>query len=99
MSAAWAKPGVKCVCIDGGSPRSRGFALYGNYPVTDGVYTIDDVFPDVTGTGKVLLSLREFPTDNGNGWNLARFRPLITKTQEQDVGLFVHHLDRLEVEA
>jgi hypothetical protein len=30
---------------------------------------------------------------------LAGFRPLITKTQEQDVALFAHHFDREGAEA
>lgn len=96
--SAWAKPGVKCVCIKGGQLNSRGMTLVGSMPQVQNVYTITEV--RYCSRCGVLLVLAEFPdVGNGNGWEATHFRPLITKTQEQDVGLFVHHLDRLEVEA
>jgi len=101
--SAWARPGVKCVCIEGGTPNSDGMRLAGGYPVTGGIYTVDGVSRDEL-FGKDILHLAEFPTTamvrgNLRGWDAARFRPLVTRTQEQDVSLFTHLLDGLPVGA
>jgi hypothetical protein len=82
--SAWAKPGVKCVCIDGVRPESWGFQKLGTGPKTDGVYTISEV-RDVKGIH--VLVLKEFPDVPGTGWETSHFRPLITRTQEDDVRL------------
>lgn len=98
---SWAKPGVKCVCVRGGTPLSDGFNLTGGYPVTGGIYTVDGVGRDEM-YNQTLLYLVEFPCcqmirGELRGWDASRFRPLIT--QSDDVALFKHHLVPQEVEA
>lgn len=94
--SSWVKPGVKCVCIDGGSPRSRGFELFGQFPVTGGIHTVDSVFLSATDPGKTLLRLSELKVDLRYGWDAARFRPLVTRTQEQDLEHFLTILNTVE---
>ena len=91
--SAWAKPGVKCVCIHDGWWVAFGPERSGALPEVNGTYTIDSV---VTGPdGDTYLVLAEFsPRDRF--W-VERFRPLIAKSQDQDVGLFVHHLESAPV--
>lgn len=103
VMAHWAKPGVKCVCIDGGSPNSDGARLLGRWPITGQVYTVDGFSIDEY-YGVVLLHLAEIPCAEQvrgvlRGWNAARFRPLITRTQEQDVSLFAHLLEPVRAAA
>jgi hypothetical protein len=90
---AWAVKGAKVVCIQGGQPGCNG-DLYGvGYPKTREVVTIDGVFLRKRD-GRCLLTLIEYPSGNtGGGWNVANFRPLVTRSQDQDIALFVHHLD------
>jgi hypothetical protein len=94
--SSWARPGVKCVFVGVPSwakPDWRGIAA----PSLHHVYTIRDV---VLYEGSVLVRLAEIVNpvidlDNGRAercYPLICFRPLISKTQEQDVELFRHHL-------
>lgn len=84
--SAWAKPGVKCVCVDGGDkPALCTGAVYeiiGLKEFLGRLYVEVDVKPDVTGDRHYLV---------------ARFRPLITL--DQDIALFAHHLDGVGVPA
>lgn len=80
--SAWAKPGVKCVCVDAewyaedlGSRRTPD-------PIKGQTYTIDEVVDGGEYIGIVGFSLTYFETSG--------FRPLIT--QQDDVALFTHLL-------
>ena len=89
--SAWAKPGVKCVCVDAswhGLPTS---------PLVEGAkYTIRSV---AMYDGDLVADFLEaqnpedakFP-ESPPGFRIDRFRPLVTKTQEQDVAMFRHLL-------
>lgn len=95
--AAWAKPGVKCVCIFGAF-----YPVYGEtVPVEGRTYTIRDVqwHDDVKRTGIRLVEIVNGPMPYTNGvkeacFDVEQFRPLIatSKSVEDDVALFDHHL-------
>ena len=85
--SAWARPGVKCVCIDGNWPEwemAEGGVT--RAPMADEVLTISEVRKDG------YLRFVEIPVQQGAGiglaWAVESFRPLITRTQQQDVALF-----------
>lgn len=82
--SAWAKPGVKCVCIDADPKGGIGHTL-----VHQSVYTIDGVF-ELRGTPGVWLVEVRSEHETG-GFRLERFRPLITEAD--DLALFTHHLN------
>lgn len=81
--SAWAKPGVKCVCV-----RRSSFSDFQPGPR---VYTIKAVFGD---GGRLHATFME---QASGGELLERFRPIVTRSQEQDVSLFTHHLDGLPI--
>lgn len=90
--SSWAKPGVKCVCVDG-SPRDGG--RYSALPVEGRVYTIASVeycvWANGEGLGVHLAEVRRRPADLDGKvypYHVSRFRPLITRTQSEDVALF-----------
>lgn len=78
--SSWAKPGVKCVCVDdrrapfgSPSPFARG-----------GVYVVEDV----NDLGNIKIA--GVPqVDNVWFWKVERFRPLVTKTQSEDIEMFL----------
>lgn len=93
MSASvpsWAVPGAKVVCVDddwsGRRPRLK----------RNSIYTITEVRYHVCTNGKYagnddpVLVLRELYNDDSpsGGFNILRFRPLVTRSQEQDVAQF-----------
>lgn len=80
--SAWAKPGVKCVCVEF-TPIYIGARPHPADPVDGGVYTILGVWHDEDGT---FLQLAE--CDGDYGYEISDFRPLITRSQEDDVALF-----------
>ena len=89
--AHWAKPGVKCVCVfDGALPESMPLKSWHWTPTKGHIYTIVSVEQHAHGVG---LTLKECATGNHQIFSVRRFRPLVTKTQEQDVALFQHMLD------
>jgi hypothetical protein len=95
--SAWAKPGVKCVCIKrsiwvptGGAPKQ----FDNTCPVYGGVYTIRTA---KWSSGGIYLRFVEivnpiYPYADGPSEKQFRlagnFRPLITRTQSEDVALF-----------
>lgn len=91
--SAWAKPGVKCVCVDavmqGPSPLERG-----------AVYELASIIPAQPAfigryrapAANVRLKGVSNPYNSTGTFAVERFRPLITRTQEQDVAAFHHHL-------
>lgn len=93
---SWAKPGVKCVCVDADSPPRSGIWL-GDRLVAGATYTI--VAVTSSPLGLVGVTLLEADTPNPCGYWLARFRPLVTKTQEQDVAKFRHLLTPSPIDA
>lgn len=101
--SAWAKPGVKCVCLVGGS-LIPGHPPKHGYPDAGAVYTVSSfVHEDRWGRGK-FIRIAELPNPwkldqtYDAGWSVSRFRPLVTRTQEQDVELFRSLLTDLPVE-
>lgn len=95
--SAWAKPGVKCVCVDADGSETL---------VHGGVYTVRSTCvagPLWADAGSVGLRLYEIilPVDRLDGiepgYRVSRFRPLVTRTQEQDLELFLPHLTDLRV--
>lgn len=88
--SAWARPGVKCVCVDASPGKTPGLATL----VTGRVYTIRTVEDcGQYGIGLILAEVRNATLFYTTGvsepvYRVDRFRPLITRTQEQDVALF-----------
>ena len=85
--SAWAKPGVKCVCVIEGyvGPRLKE------------VCTVDEILTDARGVWILLCEYGWYHTDisttaeRRRPWfRVERFRPLIT--QQDDVALFAHLL-------
>lgn len=95
MMASWARPGVKVVYIgvpEWAKPDYRGIQALGlgrTYTIRDTVLwdllciRLEEVVNPVIKT-RVGFTERAYP--------LICFRPLVTKTQEQDVELFRHLL-------
>lgn len=94
---SWAKPGVKVVCIDASPNRygdSCGLVLRGIYTVKGKSKT------DGYGVKGVFLEEVDAPYSfAGYGFKVSRFRPLVTKTQEQDVAKFRHLLTPSPIDA
>lgn len=94
--SSWAKPGVKCVCIRAFNYPSNRYQL----PVKGQVYTVRNVEPGegVYAHAGPFIRLVELtnPPHHSDGvepsFQASFFRPLITKTQEDDVAMFRHHL-------
>jgi hypothetical protein len=91
--SAWAKVGVKCVCIDF-TPVFICARPHPADPVAGGVYTVTGIWHDEDGT---FLQLAE--CDGDSGYEVSDFRPLVTRTQEDDVALFRDLLVSNEVDA
>lgn len=86
--AHWAKPGVKCTCIsdwgrwagpEGEAPKAP--------PIKGRVYTIRE-----TETRDGLLFLVLVECDPEEMFGVKNFRPVVSRTQEQDLELFQHLL-------
>jgi len=96
--SSWAKPGVKCVCVDvRGEP--------GKHLAKGGIYTISAKMANRGNTGLfrnvlsfVLVEVRNPLSPNG-GFAAIRFRPLVTRTQSQDLALFTPLLETQGVDA
>lgn len=103
--SAWAKPGVKCVCV--GRPKSTDFRGIIRVPDVYETLTIRDVFIGVLSDGTEAVTLRFSEIQNPvvdtthgmveRGYWAAHFRPLVTRTQEQDLALFTPILDSLPI--
>lgn len=105
--SAWARPGVKCVCVaTSHAALDLGFAA----PIVGRVYTIREVldgprFSDgVIDHGVRLVEIVNPPARFGTtttepAWVVAKFRPIITKTQEQDVAMFMQNLTKVGEDA
>lgn len=104
--SAWARPGVKCVCIKDDwlydVAERMGLNPPHRVPMIREVLTVKEVvhidqFMGSEIPGGASLSFHEMGHDWG--FAVANFKPLITGAQEQDVSLFTHHLDGVGVGA
>lgn len=82
---SWAVPGAKVVCVD----ASKGEISNASRLVVDGVYTLTDVTDEFR---EPACRVRENPSFHWEFIRLSRFRPLVTRTQEEDVAAFRHLL-------
>jgi hypothetical protein len=95
----WAVPGAKVVCIS--APlRSRKFSTP---PEVGAQYTIRETFISSHGTSAARLveikGTYSRKSKMERGWKLFRFRPLITRSQDDDMAIFRPILDQLLVDA
>ena len=101
--AHWAKPGIKCVCINDQdwmafdknmilrTPDYWGFEV----PVKGAVYTILDVLDRGFGPGALLEELANHPSRcriKEPIFSLARFRPIVSKSD--DIAMFQRIADK-----
>lgn len=89
--SAWAKPGVKAVCVN--TVPDAGRRWHTVAPVEGRTYTIHRVTVGPY-SGKPCAIFEGL--NNGFPLRLDRFRPLTT--QDKDVALFTHILDGLPIE-
>lgn len=95
--SAWAKPGVKCVCVDAAGTWGP------DAPIENAVYTVRRVWVDEDGDTVmdfVELQRRQEACEAWGrqlGYFVHRFRPLITRTQEQDLEHFLPLLKTKEM--
>lgn len=101
--SSWAKPGVKCVCV-----KSTPWVNYvdrgpSRYPIVFPTYrqvlTVREVHNSYGGVGLRFEEIRNEPLwidEQGNSseamFDAELFRPIIEKTEEQDVAKFRHLL-------
>jgi hypothetical protein len=95
--SAWAAPGAKCVCVDASHWNATSDSLIGwaELPVEGEVYEIREVVNWLGDTGLRLVGVNNplIPCLYGEiAFNVTRFRPLITRTEEEDVAKFRHLL-------
>jgi hypothetical protein len=95
MKYPWAVPGAKVVCVDASTVPGEIWKN-GDCPVKGATYTISDVWVD--NSGSLVLEFvekqRSLKSEQAFGYrvgyNVRRFRPLIT--QADDVAKFAHLL-------
>jgi hypothetical protein len=95
---SWAKVGNRCVCIDAVSGVGR---WVDDAPEEGRVYTISRVW--VTVRGRTNIEFHELKRSDFSrtyfgfdvGYAIARFRPLVTKTQSEDVAMFKRIADQV----
>lgn len=99
--SAWARPGVKCVCV--GDLTHLGVDFGVETPVVGQIYTVRAVELRLGPNGGVGLLLAEIvnsaiPLTNGSvdevAFDVCDFRPLVSL--ESDVAQFRHHLNTVE---
>lgn len=90
---SWVVVGAKCVCVDSDIPFKPGHEdeIVAD-PVKGEIYTVGHV--EVDEEGRVWISLLELPEDDL--FEFFHFRPIITKTQEEDVSMFLELLQKHE---
>ena len=89
---SWAKVGAKCICVDdrSGVYMTPKHIQTGVRVVRGEIYTIREVVCSSVHGG-TLIKLEGVPDRSGfadEGYTIKRFRPLVTKTIEQDVQMF-----------
>lgn len=104
---SWAVRGAKVVFTGKGTGRtaeSMGYKV-NTRPVVGSIYTIRDTIVGLYGLHVRLTELRvdgHWPDGRPftDAWgSIVGFRPLVTKSAEQDIALFRHHLDGVGVPA
>ena len=90
---SWAKVGAKVVCIDGtpDAPRSHLSDYKSSLPVKGQTYTLGAAVDPAywyRGPRVAVAELPHIQYEYDYGWHLSRFRPLVTKTQAEDVRAF-----------
>lgn len=90
-SYAWAVPGAEVVCIDDNWSYAT-CALFGieppsRVPMINEVLTIREALPMAHAKGGISLSFEEL--DPVFGFAVVAFRPLVSRTIEQDMAIFV----------
>jgi len=92
----WAKVGMKVVCVDA-DPRTFNHLpgiVVGDFALEDkAIYTIRWVGETLGLTTVRLVGLADRPHERG--YSLSRFRPLVTKTQSEDVAMFKRIADQV----
>ena len=83
----WAKVGMKVVCIKKDKWRSYAGPPALGYPEAGKVYTISEIL------GGEYLALSELGALDS--FNVRNFRPLVSKTQSQDVAMFKRIADQV----
>lgn len=92
--SSWAKVGAKVVCVN--AQNDPGFQWFNEVPVEGAIYRISGMVPDKNRPGKACLLFEEM-RNGGSGFAIHRFRPLTTKTQEQDVSMFKGLLNKTPI--
>jgi len=88
---SWAKVGAKCVCVDDSVAPYMGDRL-----IKGTVYTVIGFCgPDYTGAEGVVLKEVKSDYPFGRGYRVERFRPIVTKTQSEDVAMFKRIADQV----
>ena len=95
----WAKIGMEVVCINPDARPGRHWS--DDAPVKGRVYTIAKVW--IARTGNVNLEFEELSRNSGAhirfgryvGYAAHRFRPLVTKTESDDVAMFKRIADQV----
>lgn len=91
MSASWAKPGVKCVCVKWDADAQWTAEQFGIVPLAlNQTYTVRQCVDRPGGLGLLLegITNAENPLfDFEMAYDAARFRPLLNTSQEDDVRL------------
>jgi hypothetical protein len=83
MKHSWATPGVKCVCING-RWRDRKSGKRDDPPSGGPIFTVVSV---CAIDGIVFIGLWGDVLDHW--WAVDGFRPLVTRTEEQDIATFL----------
>jgi hypothetical protein len=104
LMSDWAKPGVKCVCVDSKArimklPGLPPVAFGGVYPVEGQVYTVasvewyESIYPEIVES---FLGIHLVEIDRPPGmmsgqvlpYRIERFRPMVSRTMEQSLAHF-----------
>lgn len=102
MEYPWAVPGQKVLCIDSfqGTGRMRVLKARAVYTISRVISHDPRMGDGPYGQSTILLLLKEVRNPYtqlfAGGFAIERFRPLITKTQEEDVSVFRHLLAGVE---
>lgn len=96
---AWVRPGAKCISLyDFPDARAHGF----DAPRAGTIYTVREIDqgPGVYDCIRVM-EITNPTCDDGwePSWVIKRFRPVVTRSQEQDVAIFRPILDQVPVDA
>lgn len=89
MSESWVKVGAKCVCVNRGAWPSDGRwlfrlldPLFGKNPTFGTVYVVTAIYPFEGDPFIMLRGLKHW-------FRADEFRPIITRTEEQDIEMFL----------